>query len=42
LAILGTLRNGLGDLWHIAADTKKTPKFAGCGISGKAPWHITL
>jgi hypothetical protein len=24
LAILGTLRNGLGDRWHIAAGTEKT------------------
>jgi hypothetical protein len=44
LAILGTSRNGLGDRWHIAAITEKKnpPKSSGCGISGKAPWHIAL
>jgi hypothetical protein len=34
LAILGTLRNGLGDRWHIAAGTeKKSAKI--CWL-----WHI--
>jgi hypothetical protein len=47
LAILGTLRNGLADRWHIADGTEKTPpKSACCGILGKAPWadhwHIAL
>jgi hypothetical protein len=30
---------GVRDRWHIAAGTEKNPpKFAGCGILGKAPW----
>jgi hypothetical protein len=39
LAILGTLRNGLGDYWHIAAGTEEKPTK---NLSDVAYWAMPL